>query len=315
MPDWRPYSGKKISDAARGRWLRDAPPWRSPPAGQPPAHARQAPPLDPASRGRAERYVLYGDETLDRINIALLLRRPLLVRGDPGVGKSSLAYRLALDLGLGQVLRWEINSRTALRDGLYHYDAVSHLQATQADKGARVAQFVRLGPLGTALLPGPTPRVLLIDELDKGNYDLPNDLLHVLEEGAFEIGELARVPEEGSTFDVRPAEVSDPPTVTVPEGRVRVHHHPVVVITTNNEREFPEAFMRRVVSLEMKRPQDEATFGRIVKAQWGPSGAPAFEGILQAYDEESTDVLLQALRLESAGVPREVAGKAVRRRQ
>lgn len=106
---------------------------------------------------------------------------------------------VAYELGLGSVLRWPIVSRSTVQDGLYHYDAIARLQDVQiaAPQGPGsvegIGSYIRLGPLGTALLPSDTPRVLLIDELDKSDIDLPNDLPNVLEEGEFAIPELERV--------------------------------------------------------------------------------------------------------------------------
>ncbi len=156
------------------------------------------------------------DAEIDRVNAALLLRRPLLVAGRPGTGKTSLTYAVAHELGLEPVLRWSITSRTQLQDGLYRYDAIGRLQDTQlADKQKveprDIGNYLTLGPLGTALFgralqtedgepvltedgkPVVYPRILLIDEIDKSDIDLPNDLLHLFEEGEFEIPELARL--------------------------------------------------------------------------------------------------------------------------
>ncbi len=123
----------------------------------------------------------------------------------PG-GQEHPAHSVAYELGLGNVLRWSIVSRSTLQDGLYHYDAIARLQdvqiAAQGGFGSAagspgavesIGSYVRLGPLGTALLPSDVPRVLLIDELDKSDIDLPNDLLNVLEEGEFAIPELERI--------------------------------------------------------------------------------------------------------------------------
>ena len=254
---WRNDDG----DAARfAASLGNAPPWRQ---REPPADPvdRPVPALSKHDVERAERWTdVCPEVTRDAVNVALLLRRPLLVRGRPGLGKSTLASHLAWRLGLGAPLRWEIGTRTTLADGLYSYDAVSHLQAMrqaeiknwdQPDLGS----FITLGPVGTALLPTEKPRVLLIDELDKASYDLPNDLLHVLEEGAFRIPELARQPDSAGVYPVDPTGPQD--RVQVAGGQVSVWRWPVVIITTNDEREFTEAFRRRCVTLELKLPDDE----------------------------------------------------------
>ncbi|MFM6814789.1 MAG: AAA family ATPase, partial [Dolichospermum sp.] len=126
-----------------------------------------------------------------------------------GTGKTSLAYAVAYELGLGEVLHWPITTRTTLKDGLYSYDAIGRLQdAKDKDKDnlAEIGKYINLGSLGTALLPSEKPRVLLIDEIDKSDIDLPNDLLHIFEEGEFEIPELRRIADKIAQVEVQTAD-------------------------------------------------------------------------------------------------------------
>lgn len=327
---WKVYRADGRSDAAMiARWLDRAPPWRVHRTDEPPVS--HCPPASPRSERRGSTYQsssLFRSEGDDRgrdeetqINIALMLRRPILVTGTPGLGKSSLAYHLAWALGLGEPLRWEINSRTSLADGLYTYDAVDHLRAIQekAEGGENeprpIGDFITLGPLGTALLPTRIPRVLLVDELDKASFDLPNDLLHVFEEGEYTIPELIRA---GSDQDVLPFDpTADGERVRIRGGRVRTMHHPVVVITSNAEREFPPAFLRRCVPLELRRPGDDH-MAAIVRNQLpdvvGDLDDDALAGARARYSDEATDVILQALYLENEfDVPQQRVERGLKR--
>jgi MoxR-like ATPase len=238
------------------------------------------------------------------INAALLLRRPLLVTGAPGTGKSTLAYRVARELGLGRVLQWRITSHTTLKSGLYDYDAIGRVQAIAAKDAAHgIGDFIRLGPLGTALLSYQLPRVLLIDELDKSDIDLPNNLLHVFEDGEFDIPELVRLRERDSEVTV----FADDPdqTAVVVDGRVRCRAFPFVVITSNGEREFPPAFLRRCLRVEM-RPLREDQLAAIVAAHFGGNGQ--HRDLVRAFVERTRDTdvaadqLLNAVYLRSSGV-------------
>ncbi len=232
---------------------------------------------------------------IDRVNAALLLRRPLLVTGSPGTGKTSLTYAVAHELGLEPVLRWSITSRTTLQDGLYRYDAIGRLQDTPSpsvpdSRLPEISDYLTLGPLGTAFFgrrhqieAGKTifyPRVLLIDEIDKSDIDLPNDLLHLFEEGEFEIPELARLESRGDEqnekgdegFHIKPADYEEPVSfqhhtkLFIPaDGWVRcpTAAFPLIIMTSNGEREFPPAFMRRCLQLKMQLP-DKDKLARIV---------------------------------------------------
>lgn len=278
------------------RWLSTRPPWRR----LDPVEAIDRPPMssDTATE-RGARFVCSGDDEVLRVNMALMLRRPLLVTGDPGLGKSTLAYRIAWALGLEPPLRWEINSQSTLEHGLTGYDAVAHLRSIQLKEERSLGEFVTLGPLGTALLPTRLPRVLLIDEIDKSSFDLPNDLLHVFEEGRFVIPQLARLAGEECVvpWDARGQE----DRVPVHSGVVSTIHHPVVVMTSNGERDFPPAFKRRCIPLRIARP-DREHLAAIIRSHLDELqvDSNAVEACLDRYSDQATDVLLQALFLETA---------------
>ncbi|MEE1927621.1 MoxR family ATPase [Streptomyces sp. TRM 70351] len=247
-------------------------------------------------------------EEVEAVNAALYLRRPLLVTGNPGTGKSTLAHAVAYELGLGRVLRWPIVSRTTLLDGLYRYDAIGRLQDVQLDRATgappeaageeprSIGSYVRLGPLGTALLPSARPRVLLVDELDKGDLDLPNDLLNALEEGEFTIPELERVADREPvvrvlTDDGRRAEVAG--------GRVRCTTFPFIVLTSNGERDFPPALLRRCIQLELAAPGEEQLVA-MVTAHLGGEAALAGEDLIQRFLSRDPGTVIAADQLLNA---------------
>ncbi|WP_030153887.1 AAA family ATPase [Streptomyces sp. NRRL S-244] len=307
--EWRLFKG---DGRARSISFPEAPPWRRFGGAE----------ADDSHRNRP---YLIGAQEADVVNAALLLRRPLLVTGHPGTGKSSLAYAVAHELSLGRVLHWPVNSRTALQDALYRYDAIGRLRETNmrrephtgddsAVEEPSIGSYVRLGPLGTALVASQTPRVLLVDELDKGDVDLPNDLLNVFEEGEFEIPELARLPEKHSSVRVLTA---DPDAWTdVVRGHVRCSEFPVVVITSNGERDFPPAFLRRCVRLDLPEP-DEDRLRAIISAHLNPDGdtdTDGLEDLMRAFlarrarGELATDQLLNAVFLRRGGVQLDADG-------
>lgn len=295
--DWRLFSG---DGRPREVAFPPAPPWRRFSSAAPP-EGQGAP---------APRPYLIGPDEVDVVNAALHLRRPLLVTGHPGTGKSSLAHALAQELVLGRVLHWPVNSRSTLQDALYQYDAVGRLREVhlRRDGGAPepgIGQYVRLGPLGNALVPQDRPRVLLVDELDKGDVDLPNDLLTVFEEGEFAIPELARLTENQAPVLVQTDDPDHPAPVT--RGRIRCQEFPVVVITSNGERDFPPAFLRRCVRLDLPEP-DVERLRDIVSAHLGSDALDGIDDLLEEFlgrrapGELATDQLLNAVFLRKSGV-------------
>jgi MoxR-like ATPase len=257
---------------------------------------------------------LSDDETKHMVNAALLLRRPLLITGAPGTGKTRLAYAVAHELNLGPVLRWSINTRSTLREGLYDYDAVGRLQATApgAPGTAEVGKFITMGPLGAALLPWDRPRVVLVDEVDKSHVDLPNDLLHVFEEGWFRIPELERAGAEE-----RYAMVPGHGRVDVADGVVSCLEFPLVIMTSNDEREFPAAFRRRCLELHVKPPTAER-LNEIVAAHFTASrfagGLPdGWAELCRQFVERrdvgalATDQLMNAVYLRACEVGKDAA--------
>jgi MoxR-like ATPase len=302
MAQWRIFTGKGEPKAVE---FPPPPPWRTfekPTEGD--LHTSLT--LDYSDRywDRARAYQT-PPEILDAVNAALILRRPLLVTGPPGTGKSSLIYRIAFELALGPVLVWPVNSRSTLESGLYDYDAIARLrdQGLNQSEAVDIGRYISLRALGTALLPSSRPRALLIDELDKADPDLPNDLLNALEEGWFEIPELQR--QDNKNVEVRvasSARTGDSQTVNaqITAGRVQCYEFPFIVLTSNDEREFPAAFLRRCIRVELKAP-DVAQLTQIVEAQVGKEIAEAARHYIDDFANSgrssATDQLLNATYL------------------
>jgi MoxR-like ATPase len=165
------------------------------------------------------------------VDCALALERPLLVKGEPGTGKTLLAEAIAKALGL-QLLTWHVKSTTRAQDGLYVYDAVQRLHDSRFnDHDVKdIEKYIKLGPLGEAFA-APERKVLLIDEIDKADLEFPNDLLHEIDRMRFRVVETDR--------------------------EVVAKQRPVVIITSNNEKDLPDAFLRRCVFHFIEFPDQE----------------------------------------------------------
>lgn len=259
------------------------------------------------------------DQEVKVVNLALYLRRPILVFGDPGCGKSSLAFSVALQLKLGKVLHWPINSRTTVKEGIYEYDAIARLRDANLDQYKKksrnakhsspedIGQYIRLKQFGTAMISTPNnrPRVLLIDEIDKSNIDFPNDLLHIFEEGQFVITELLRISKGVQTVKVTDY---DSNIVPIKNGRIQCLQFPLVIMTSNQEREFPPAFLRRCLQLKIHQP-DEKQLNQIIDAHMKnidmeKARQPIAEFITRRKDGLlATDQLLNALSILAGNLP------------
>ena len=167
----------------------------------------------------------------DVVNVAIALERPLLLKGEPGTGKTLLAHHIAKALGM-EIILWNVKSTTKARDGLYTYDTVQRLNDARFGDGdvRDIRHYIKHGPLGRAF--GSNERVvLLIDEVDKADIEFPNDLLFELDEMRFHILET--------------------------DEWVKAVHRPVVIVTSNSEKELPDAFLRRCVFHYIDFPDEE----------------------------------------------------------
>ncbi|MEM9010804.1 MAG: MoxR family ATPase [Pseudomonadota bacterium] len=207
-------------------------------------------------KGTAD-YVATDDLTV-AVNAAIRLERPLLVKGEPGTGKTELARQVAAALDL-PLLDWSIKSTTKAQQGLYEYDAVSRLRDSQLgdERVHEIGNYIRKGKLWEAF-EADQRLVLLIDEIDKADIEFPNDLLQELDRMEF------YVYETGET--------------------VQAKHRPIVVITSNNEKELPDAFLRRCFFHYIRFP-DEETMRKIVDVHFpGIKASLVREALTQFYE-------------------------------
>ncbi|MDD3326005.1 MAG: MoxR family ATPase [Zoogloea sp.] len=202
----------------------------------------------------SDNYVATPDLML-AVNAAIRLQRPLLIKGEPGTGKTMLAEEVAAALGM-PLLQWHIKSTTKAQQGLYEYDAVSRLRDSQLgdDKVKDIGNYIVKGTLWQAF-EAEQPTVVLIDEIDKADIEFPNDLLRELDRMEFHVYETRET--------------------------IQARHRPIVFITSNNEKELPDAFLRRCFFHYIKFP-DRDTMQKIVDVH--------FPGIKQALLKEALEV-------------------------
>ncbi len=197
------------------------------------------------------------------VNAAITLQRPLLVKGEPGTGKTMLAEEVAESWG-AKLLTWHIKSTTKAHQGLYEYDAVSRLRDSQlgVDKVHDVRNYIKKGKLWEAFEAGETRVILLIDEIDKADIEFPNDLLRELDRMEFYVYETRET--------------------------VRAKQRPLIIITSNNEKELPDAFLRRCFFHYIAFP-DRETLQKIVDVH--------YPGIKQALVSEALDIFFDVRKV------------------
>ena len=196
------------------------------------------------------------EELIRSVNIAAALQKPLLVKGEPGTGKTMLAESIADSLGM-ELIIWNIKSTTKAQDGLYVYDTVQRLYDSQfGEYGVDdISRYIKLGKLGIAFTKE-KQAVLLIDEIDKADLEFPNDLLWELDQMEFYI------PETGET--------------------IKAKQRPIVIITSNAEKELPDAFLRRCIFHYIAFP-DQEMMARIVRAHYPDLEQNLLDACLSAF--------------------------------
>ncbi len=182
------------------------------------------------------------DELMNAVNVSIALKKPLLIKGEPGTGKTMLAQSIAEALGI-ELLVWSIKSTTKAQEGLYTYDTVQRLYDSQFGEGdvTDIGRYVKLGKLGESFA-AERPPVLLIDEIDKADLEFPNDLLWELDKMEFYIHETKET--------------------------ISAKNRPIVIITSNAEKELPDAFLRRCIFHYIEFP-DRDKMEEIVKVHYG----------------------------------------------
>lgn len=205
----------------------------------------------------SDKYVVT-NELMNAVNVSIALEKPLLIKGEPGTGKTMLAEAIADALDM-ELIIWGIKSTTKAQEGLYVYDTVQRLYDSQFGEGnvGDISQYIKLGKLGEAFT-SDKQVVLLIDEIDKADLEFPNDLLWELDKMEFYINETKET--------------------------VKTKHRPIVIITSNAEKELPDAFLRRCIFHYIEFPNKEK-MEEIVKVHFGDIDRKLSEKALEAFYE------------------------------
>ena len=199
-------------------------------------------------------YISTSDLTV-AVNASIALEKPLLVKGEPGTGKTELAKQIATSLDL-EIIEWSIKSTTKAQQGLYEYDAVSRLRDSQLGNTVKkVEKYIKKGKLWISF-ETKNKSVLLIDEIDKADIEFPNDLLQELDKMEFHVYETGQL--------------------------VKAKNRPIVIITSNNEKELPEAFLRRCFFHYIQFPELE-TLKKIVKVHFPKIKKSLLNSALQTF--------------------------------
>lgn len=241
--------------------------------------ALQPEPGEPDEQGRILYPYIPTEELRDAVNLAILLERPLLLKGEPGCGKTQLARAVAYELKL-PFEAWYVKSTSQASDGLYTYDAVSRLRDAQLavvrhqnpEQLPLEDDYIRFGPLGRSFL-NEKRTVVLIDEIDKADIDFPNDLLLELDEQRFVIEEL----QPYSRYDSEQNRSSD-------KTMIRAKHPPIVFITSNDEKDLPDAFLRRCLFHYIEFPKPER-LKAIIEARFGDITSTLIDSAIERFVE------------------------------